>query len=257
MTGWDDLEEELAQWAANGRVVELWWRDDDAVADSVALRRLLDVATVPLALAVIPSELQPSLAEALARSSRVPVAVLQHGFSHRNHEPEGRKKAELGTARDAAAILAELATGANLLAARFGALALPVLTPPWNRIAPGLLPMLPTLGLQGISTYLPRAMREPAPGLRQVNTHVDIIDWHGGRQFIGEEATLALLARHLRAKRLHQVDPAEPTGLLTHHLVQDAASWLFLSRLQDWLSAFPMIRWRTADAVFAIARDRT
>jgi hypothetical protein len=257
MSDWRDLEDELALWAASGQTVDLWWRDDDAVTDSPALRKLLEVARVPIALAVIPAELQPSLAVAIERSSPAAITVLQHGFSHRNHEPAERKKAELGNARQATLVLAELAQGADLLRAAFGTRALPVLTPPWNRVASGLLPLLPACGFRGISTYLARQAIEPMPGLRQVNTHVDIIDWHGGRRFIGEAQALTLLLAHLRAKRLHQVEPTEPTGLLTHHLVQDMASWDFLARLQDWLSAFPMIRWRTADAVFAIARDRT
>ncbi|HEX9449600.1 MAG TPA: hypothetical protein VF920_16560, partial [Dongiaceae bacterium] len=115
---------------------------------------------------------------------------------------------------------------------------------------------LPSLGFRGLSTYLPRSAIEPVPGLRQVNTHVDIIDWHGGQGFLGEDQALGLLSRHLRARRLSKVESTEPTGLLTHHLVQDAASWHFLERLQDWLSAYPMVRWLSAHAVFAAATDR-
>lgn len=257
MTSWSILADELARWGDTGLIADLWWRDDDAVADTPALRRLLAVAEVPVALAVIPADLQPNLIAALiGRPAGAAVVALQHGFSHQNHEPAGRKKAELGAARDSTLVLADLAAGVKIMAETFGAAALPVLTPPWNRIAPEIITRLSNLGFRGLSTHLPRRLAVPAPGLLQVNTHVDIIDWHAGRGFIGPDRTLALIAGHLRARRLGEVDRAEPSGLLTHHLVQDEASWSFLRRLQDWLSDYPMLRWLTAQAVFAGATDR-
>ncbi|HEX9446584.1 MAG TPA: hypothetical protein VF920_01330, partial [Dongiaceae bacterium] len=130
MTGWRILEDELVRWGNAGMSASLWWRDDDAVANTRALQRLLDIAEVPIALAVIPAGLQWNLISALrGRPADGSITVLQHGFSHRNHEPADRKKAELGTARDSAVVLAELATGAKLLADAFGDIALPVLTP--------------------------------------------------------------------------------------------------------------------------------
>jgi hypothetical protein len=257
MTSWSILADELARWGDAGLVADLWWRDDDAIADTPALRRLLEIAEVPVALAVIPGKLQPSLAAALVgRSPDAPVLALQHGFHHQNHEPAGRKKAELGAARDSRLVLADLRAGASIMAETFGKAALPVLTPPWNRIAPAVIQQLPNLGFRGLSTYLPRRQAAPVPGLLQVNTHVDIIDWHGGRQFIGADRALSLIAGHLRARRLGEADCTEPTGLLTHHLVQDDASWSFLSRLQDWLSDYPVLRWLTAQTVFAVETDR-
>jgi hypothetical protein len=251
MKSWANLADELALWQAAGRTVELWWRDDDAVSDTPALRRLIEIAQVPVALAVIPAELQPSLATCLTtQANAAHLTVLQHGFSHRNYEPAGRKKAELGEARLAALVLAELAEGQTILQRAFGGRVVPVLTPPWNRIAPGIVGRLPALGFAGLTTYLPRPARLAAAGLLQVNTHVDIIDWHGGRGFLGTDESLALLIRHLQARRHGQADDAEPTGILTHHLVHDAASWDFLARLQDWLSTYPMIRWLTAQEVF-------
>ena len=254
---WTELATELAHWQEAGRTATLWWRDDDAVSDSPALRQLIAVAQVPVGLAVIPAETQPDLPRLLAGDpAAARFAVLQHGFRHRNHEPAGRKKAELGSARPAASVLVELAEGWAMLQRSFGARALPVLTPPWNRIDVAVIAGLPQQGLRGITTYLPRRAAEPVAGLRQVNTHVDIIDWHGGRCFLGTEAVLALLLRHLRARRLGEADIAEPTGLLTHHLVHDAASWAFLQRLQDWLSRHPVIRWLPPAAVFGLAPDR-
>ncbi|HVJ41178.1 MAG TPA: polysaccharide deacetylase family protein [Dongiaceae bacterium] len=254
---WSLLGAELSQWQARGLTADLWWRDDDAVSDTPALRRLIRTARVPVALAVIPAALQQDLAQLLsAGQDTAHVAVLQHGFAHYNHEPAGSKKAELGAARPAETVLSELAAGAAILRRHFGSRALPVLTPPWNRIAPAVTQGLAPRGFRGLTTYLPRAAAQPFAGLRQVNTHVDIIDWHGDRGFLGIEPTLALLIRHLRARRLGHADATEPTGILTHHLVHDEASWAFLERLQDWLSGFPMIRWLTAPAVFANILDQ-
>lgn len=259
---WSLLTEELARWQDTGGIATLWWRDDDAVDDSPALRRLLEVAQVPVALAVIPEGMRPGLPKVIdGTADNQRISVLQHGFGHHNHEPIGRKKAELGAGRPADRVLADLRQGHDRLQAAFGARFLPVLTPPWNRIAPPVVSQLPQMGLHGLTTYLPRRVALPVPGLLQVNTHVDIIDWHNGRGFLGTEPSLDLLIGHLRARRLGEVDTAEPTGLLTHHLVQDAASWAFLARLQDWLSASPVIRWLRAedvwgDKVFAAAMER-
>ena len=78
VAGWTDLGAELDAWAETGRSATLWWRDDDAVAPTPALDAQLRIAgTTPLALAVIPSETGPLLANGL--SSWPNVAVLQHG----------------------------------------------------------------------------------------------------------------------------------------------------------------------------------
>ena len=93
----------------------------------------------------------------------------------------------------------------------------------------------------------------PAPGLRQVNTHVDIIDWKGGRRFAGEDAALNAALRHLQARRTGAVDAAEPTGWLTHHACHDEATWSFLERLFELSRGQPGVRWRSAQELFHAA----
>ena len=82
---WTDLAIELDHWTAAGRQASFWWRDDDAVAWTPALERLLARAEgLPVALAVIPGEAEPALGEALAEFDGV--RALQHGWRHENHE---------------------------------------------------------------------------------------------------------------------------------------------------------------------------
>ncbi len=256
MTTWRDLEAELDAWARAGREASFWWRDDDAVEPSAALDRLLDVSAesgVPLAVAVVPGRSSAALAEYLAAAAG-PAIALQHGYAHCNHAPADEKKAELGSHRPAATVCEELARGAALMAGLFPAGALPVLVPPWNRIAPELLPLLPDLGFTGLSAYGPRPSAAPVKGLLQTNTHVDIMRWDAPRGFLGETEALGLLCDHLRARRDAAegiaVDPSESTGLLTHHLQHDEAAWSFLARLVPLLGRHAATRAMTAAEVF-------
>ena len=247
MSGWEALARECEATAASGRPIELWWRDDDAIADTPALRRLLSLARVPLALAVIPAVLDPSLPALL--KSHGSVSVLQHGFDHNNRALAGGKKSEFPASRGWMEVARDLARGRDRLGEAFGGLFVPALTPPWNRIDAGHRARLKEIGYRGLTTYLPRKAREIG-GVAQVNTHVDVIDWHGSRGFLGLAPTLDLLVRHLAAKRLGEADPAEPTGLLTHHLVHDTETWDFLGALQDWCADKPIINWRRAADLF-------
>ena len=143
MSGWPAVEQELVLWQAAGRKPVLWWRDDDAADATPALDRLLDLQRAhdqPLALAVVPAGATPALAARLAQAPRVD--LLQHGYAHTNHAPPGDKKAELGAHRPAMFVLGELGTGRLALERLFGRRVLPVLVPPWNRIAPALVPAM-------------------------------------------------------------------------------------------------------------------
>lgn len=249
--GWSDLVRELDCWRGAGRSATLWWRDDDAVAPSEALDRLLRLAgAVPLALAVIPAAAEAGLADWLtARTTSV--SILQHGWSHTNHAGEGGKKSEFPPGRPPAAVAAELAAGRKRLAALFGERALPVLVPPWNRLDARFVPLLATSGLSGLSRLGPRPATEAAPGIAVANVQLDLIAWRADRGFLGTEAALAGLVGHLRDRRLGRADPAEPTGILTHHLVQDRAAEAFLRRLVMLTAAHPAARWLDAGAAFS------
>jgi hypothetical protein len=232
MTSWDALARECEAWAEAGRQATWWWRDDDAIEPTPALETLVALEPDAVALAVIPSRMRPTLADFF--QAHPGVTALQHGFAHVNHARPDERKSELPDSRDRAANWSDLAEGSRLLKASLGARALPVLTPPWNRAGDAVLTGLRDLGFSGLSRYLPR--RQPQiHGLKQVNTHVDVIDWKGSRGFVGESEALALLVGHFTARRRGEVDGDEPTGLLTHHLVHDPATWRFLEKLRDFL----------------------
>lgn len=245
---WKEIESELAEWRRAGRTPDFWWRDDDAGGPSPALERLLSLAResgVPLALAVIPSRADATVMARLDAGVR----VLQHGTDHVNRAGPGEKKTEFPAAESASAAAARLSHSLGILRDQARARFLPVLAPPWNRIPDALVPQLTRAGYIGCSRYGARRAAEPAPGLRQVNTHADIIDWQGSRGFVGEECALGAIVRHLAARRGGSVDREEPTGLLTHHALHDEAAWRFLERL------FALTReagagWRKASALF-------
>lgn len=251
MTGWRALQHELDLWRTQGRTATLWWRDDDAVAATPALDRLLALRAardVPLALAAIPARAEPSLAAALAADDGV--AILQHGYAHVSHAVADDDKIELG-GRPQWDVAAELARGRETLDGLFGEKLLPVLVPPWNRIHPGVISLLPGLGYGGLSAF--SAHGAAVPGLVTMNTHVDIIDWLETRAFCGETTALDAAVGHLAARRGGGADPAEPTGLLTHHLAHDTGCWDFIQRFVSETAAHPAVRWVTATAAFETA----
>jgi hypothetical protein len=253
--GWSDLIDELDRWEEAERVATLWWRDDDAARPSSQLDRLLSISgEIPISLAVIPGEADARLAAWLAHPSRSRqtrrIAVLQHGWRHKNHAVKG-KKSEFPPERCREAVASDLAAGRTRLAALFEVRALPVLAPPWNRFDCSFLPLLSACGLGAISSVRPRQSAWPAPGIIAANVHVDLVAWAGARGFIGERAALGGLIGHLRARRLAEVDAEEPTGILTHHLVQDEATDAFLRRLAAYAGAHRAACWLDATEVFA------
>ncbi|MCB1339932.1 MAG: polysaccharide deacetylase family protein [Pseudooceanicola sp.] len=221
---WAALDDELAVWRREGRDLPVWWRDDDAVAMTPALERLLEMSDrlgIVVHLAMVPAE-----AEALGEGQ---YRALVHGWGHVNHAPPEEKKAEFRGHRPLAVRLDEAKRGLARVQALFGARACAVFVPPWNRIAGDMGPGLAALGYRGLSAFGPRGAA--VPGLVQVNTHLDPIDWRGNRSLVEEDVLLALVVRQLGELRRGEVDAGEPYGVLTHHLVHDAPIWEFSARL--------------------------
>lgn len=252
---WAALSAELDLWAVAGRTATFWWRDDDAGAMADPLDRLLilrEKVDVGLALAAVPTRLDQPFRARIAGEALL--AVLQHGYSHHNFATPDGRKIELDGSRPAEYVIAELAVGMQALGSVSGWI--PVLVPPWNRIAPHLLPLLPELGYRGLSGLGPRRRPNALAGLRQNNVHIDPIDWRGrhgpARAFAGTETAIAAAVEHLAARRTGEADSEEATGLMTHHLLQDDDTWRFVERFIAHTKAHPAAQWLAANDVFGL-----
>ncbi|EHS49425.1 polysaccharide deacetylase [Rhizobium sp. PDO1-076] len=244
MTGRTELKplfEELDRRADLGDPLQLWLRDDDAVAPSEPLDRLLQLTNhhgVPTLLAVIPAFTGTELQQRLALEKGVEVAV--HGWAHLNHAGAGEKSRELGMHRPLATVLDELARGRERLESLYETRFVPMLVPPWNRIDSDIIGELGGLGFEALSVYGP----ERSAPLTMLNTHVDIMDWRGTR---GGRPLGAVVGDLVAMSRTHK----GPVGLLTHHLVHDAAAWDLLELLFAATEKHAGCRWRSARDLLA------
>lgn len=240
MSDWQMLADEIQLWSSP---VQFWWRDDDAVANTGALQRLLMLAdqfTIPVHLAVIPHSLQASLSVINKAQHRRNCYVLQHGYDHQSYALEGQRKIELGGSQDVPELLQKLTLGQQLLQSRFGEQYLNILVPPWNRIADDVACALPDVGYVQLSVLGSKKQSETDFNL---NVHIDIIDWKQ-RCFAGEEVILTKLVSYLRDTRLAGLSAdIKPCGLMTHHLDHDLNCWLFISNFFEFCQQQDNIEW--------------
>ncbi|WP_288429266.1 polysaccharide deacetylase family protein [uncultured Agrobacterium sp.] len=238
------LLETLDWLAGEGRVADLWLRDDDATEPTPALDRLLALSqtyAVPMTLAVIPEPTNEALAKKLSGTTDIDIAV--HGWAHKNHAEPDEKKRELGLHRGKDIVLRELEAGFSKLRELHPSRFVPMLVPPWNRIDQGIIDGLNDIGFTALSVYGP----EKESPIRLLNTHIDVIDWRGTRG--GRDHDL------LFAETAERVSVAQPSGrtigILTHHLDHDEAVWNFLDRLFSLTANHPGCRWRSSRELIA------
>lgn len=242
---WSPLDTELRRWSQDGRVLPLWWRDDDAIAPTTALDRLsalADHCDMPVHLAIIPAQVTETLATELPDNC-IP---LVHGWAHVSHAVAGQKKSEFPTSRDLSKRHSDAAAGLSRMRNLFGPRLVPMFVPPWNRIGADLIPELTGLGYTFLSTFTPRPDRDAAPGLTQINTHLDPINWRGDRSVVDPDTLIAQVTRNLEARRALRSDTSEPFGILTHHLVHDNAIWSFTEALINRLLEGPATPWQSS-----------
>lgn len=250
MNDWDSLKRELDLWEKENRVATFWWRDDDVIAPTPALDRLLHLKEhfgLPLSLAVIPANVDAELVNHLEQCT-----ILQHGFGHENFAAKGEKKSEFPENRTNDEVKAALTQGKETLTRIFTDQFVPIMVPPWNRIADNHLGGLADLGFIGVSRYKSRAAALIRPKLAEINTHVDPVNWRGDRSVIPETALLEMVTGHLAARRQGESDPLETTGLLTHHLVHDEEIWAALYKLLAVLTDHAAVRFLTIEGAIAL-----
>lgn len=263
MTGSPDALKSLddaltARLERTGTPLSIWWRDDDLEAPSPALDAMLEAlgaAGIAPAFAALPATVSPAAIAALDGTEAV---VFPHGWAHANHEPADRKKSEFGPARPAEIRLTEIARGWERVRDLAGDRAVGVFTPPWNRIEPALSDRLVETGVVGLSTYLAQ-LTDPtaaAPsGLPRLETHVDLIDWRGGRMPLSADAVIARLliwlnsgasadtASPVGAKNQDKMPVDNPIGILSHHRDTPVEAWSGWAPIWRILQHHPGTEW--------------
>ena len=242
--GWGDLAAELDRCPAP---VAFWWRDDDAVAATPALDRLLALRAqleLPLALAVIPAKLADTLPKAL--EAEPAVGVLQHGWNHANHAPDGAQPSEFPGSRASGEVEAQLAEGRHRLAACFGGRFIPALVPPFNALDGTVIGAVQASGLARLSL----ASDFAGLALPSRNVHADLIDWRSGTA-VPEASAIRALVVALRLRRFGLARATKPIGIMTHHLVHDEAVWSLTRSLLTRLKAHPNAVFAPISGIFA------
>jgi hypothetical protein len=215
--------------------VRFFLRDDDAgwadrrlfaLADLVAARGL------PLDLAVIPTAVDRLAAAELVNriDGGADLGLHQHGFTHANHEPEGRK-CEFGSARTRTDQRRDISAGRRALAERFGSRVDAIFTPPWNRCTRETGEVLAELGFEVLSRES-RAEPLAVAGLRELPVAIDWFAKRKGKRLepleLGE-----LLARAIASPG--------PVGVMFHHAVMDASERDGAAQLLDLLATHPAV----------------
>lgn len=228
MSNWLKGVREVLDRAVKSR--RIFFRDDDAGWSNDKLYLLLDEfaqSGVPIDVAVIPETLDQGLADELLsrrEQGKHLIGLHQHGYSHTNHEPVGRK-CEFGCSRTKNQQKEDIARGQEYLFGAFGNALDPLFTPPWNRCTQDTVECLEELDFRLLSRDV-TAVRLGSSMLRQVPVH---IDW--SRQITTSPNSLYELGQAI-AKSLEKNNL---TGIMLHHADMDSEN---LKPLAELLAVF-------------------
>ncbi|NOV29079.1 hypothetical protein [Methylomonas sp. ZR1] len=226
---------------ARERSLEIFFRDDDAGWDDDRLYALLDCfrdCHTPIDLAVIPEALSLSLADSLLerwRRNPILLGLHQHGYSHHNHESQGRK-CEFGISRSEERQFKDLLAGKQQLECLFGSALDSIFTPPWNRCSQTTADSLIKLGFQALSRNRGAAPLDTGT-LREISV---AIDWCGIR--IKSPQPWMALGQAI-ADSLHPAHSV-PLGIMLHHAVMDGDDLEHLQALLQLFREHPNTRCR-------------
>lgn len=204
----------------------IWFRADDIGVPGRQFQRMLGIFTrhrVPLAPALVPTWLTAPRWKGVLAQGREGEGLWgwhQHGWRHRNHEPEGKKQ-EFGPARSAAALRSDLERGRRRLEAIAGGAFLPVFTPPWNRCSQAALEQLQALDFRAVSRSA-GAKPPPPEGFPDLVVNVDL---HTRKATDAAADGVALL------DELEAALSSGWCGVMLHHQRMNAAAFDFLDVL--------------------------
>jgi hypothetical protein len=215
MKAWlDQVCRELDQVA---RPAVFFFRDDDAGWADRRLLALLDLFAsygVPLDVAAIPAELSQGVVIELRtrlEAATQLLAIHQHGYAHRNHEPEGLRKCEFGASRNSSLQQSDLSAGKQRLFELFGPHVKSIFTPPWNRCSAVTFHCLIEQGF----TVLSRDLTVPRRNIAALFELPITIDWFAHHKGI------RLGAMELGAAVSAGIRTGEPVGIMLHHALMD------------------------------------
>lgn len=235
------LRQQLEQFQAQNKEVNIFLRDDDVGEDERGLRQLLNLAlsrSVPLNLEIIPGILTDSTVTLLERYKHFCPTLLelnQHGYRHHNYELRGRKS-EFGMSRSFDQQLEDVEMGKKVLERIFHGRFHPVFTPPWNRCTEDTLKVVDQLGFRVLSRHRSEA-RSTGYRFREIPVTLDLYRWKGAVTMRPREEIL----RHM----VCQMRDGHTIGILLHHQVMDPEAFSFLEGLLDELTVYPVVRFHT------------
>ncbi|MGW8161153.1 MAG: polysaccharide deacetylase family protein [Desulfobulbales bacterium] len=217
----------------SGQPLQIFFRADDIARINKPFSRLMHLFItyeMPLCLAVVPKWLDRSGWEKMQEYD--PASPLwcwhQHGWSHTNHELQG-KKCEFGESRDRAALHADLLHGKEHLDRILGNLFLPVFTPPWNRCSVETLDILAELGFLAVSRF-----KDAQPTAAGIVTELAVnVDLHTRRETDSRQDWLNLFEDMTEAAQSGRL------GFMLHHQRMNGAAFDFLEILLSELRSNP------------------
>lgn len=241
-----ELERELGLWSDSGLTPTFWWRDDDAISDTPALRKLIETAQLAgltVAIGVVAERAEDSVLP-LTASAGCP--LWQHGWGHHFHDD-----GEFGDSRPLDAMIEDALRGQETLDSRFG----PdrwqrVFVPPNHRLSMSFKALIPTLGYVGVSAGDP--LTPGLEGVREVNAEVDVMNWPA-RKVLPSETIQRMITAVLEQRRSGLIPSDRPTGILTHHLAFDDDAWRGVFAIVKALRTHPVVRFVPAAEVFPSA----
>lgn len=198
--------------------LQIFFRDDDAGWDDQRLYALLDcfrAHQIPIDLAVIPQSISQNLADALLSRwlcNPLLLGLHQHGFSHSNHQLEGRK-CEFGSSRNHEQQFRDLLAGKQQLEQLLGSALDKIFTPPWNRCSQVTADSLMQLGFLALS----RNVGAAAINVGALQEIPVAIDWCG----IKTKSAQPWPAISQAVTEYLQQEHPEPLGIMLHHAVMD------------------------------------
>ncbi len=229
--------EQISQALDNAPVPAVFFfRDDDAGWADKQLMQLLDCFSrfaIPIDLAVIPRAIsagRPPVYRRLA-DSRGLIGIHQHGYSHRNHQLQGRK-CEFGDDRTYLEQWQDIKTGREMLGNAFPDQVDRIFTPPWNRCTQVTVEVLLDLEFTTLSrdnTGKPLACRM----LQELPINMDWFKKQHGLR-LNYAALGGLIAQTICSCGL--------LGIMLHHELMDHQERDNLSSLLELLGSHPMAK---------------